>query len=211
MGMDDEWRRFYDKRALKDLPEFQKGYWTRAGYEQLLRVTLKLVSGLKPKPARVLDVGCGVGRYCSELSKKGFDVLGVDYSENLVEAAREAFPKLKFEVANGYDLKFGDRSFDLVISIGALQCLEDYQKFISELCRVSSRHVIVSTLLSRKKIDLDRELKELLKDDPWPTRDYHPEHLTEVFNRLGFETRVITKDGSAEIKDGFFVVATRRP
>ncbi|MBN1792678.1 methyltransferase domain-containing protein [Candidatus Woesearchaeota archaeon] len=211
MSMDDEWRKVYDERAERDVPEFMKGCWSLKGYEQLLRVTLSLIKEVDDgKMKSVLDVGCGAGRYCHELSKDGYDVLGVDYSEKLVAHAREKFPKLKFAVENGYSLSFKDKGFDLVISIGALQCLADYEQFLKEICRVSKRFVIVSTLKSRSKKDLDADLNEMLKEDPWPTRDYHPEHLTELFESWGFKTRVVTREKGIRIRDGFFVVAERR-
>lgn len=37
---------------------------------------------------RVLDVGCGAGRHAAELVHNGFDVVGIDMSENAVEVTR---------------------------------------------------------------------------------------------------------------------------
>jgi SAM-dependent methyltransferase len=210
MGMDDEWKKSYENRAKKDLPEHEKGYWTEEGYAQLLRITLRLVKKIGKEVDNILDVGCGVGRYCHELSKLGHKVVGVDYSEALVEEARKNYPGLTFEVDNGYDLKHEDKSFDLVISIGALQCLEDHERFIKELCRVSKKYVLVSTLLSDVKHDLDKELEKLLKKDTWPTRDYHPDHLTDIFDKAGFKTDVILKEWESDIRDGFFIIAVRK-
>ena len=39
-------------------------------------------------PSRLLDAGCGTGRYASALADRGFQVLGVDRSPNLVEVAQ---------------------------------------------------------------------------------------------------------------------------
>jgi ubiquinone/menaquinone biosynthesis C-methylase UbiE len=209
MGMDREWQKFYDKLAAKDLPEFRKGYWTNAGYNQLLRITLKLVRQLPDKPKSVLDVGCGIGRYCHELSMMEYNTLGVDYSELIIEDAKKRFPKLNFQVENGYALSFTDKSFDLVLSIGALQVLENYKKFVDEICRVSGKYVIVSTLLCHKERDLDEALKELLKYDKAPTRDYHPDQLGELFEKNGFKVKIYLKEDGKLIRDGFFIVATR--
>jgi SAM-dependent methyltransferase len=44
--------------------------------------------GLSP-PARVLDLFCGTGRHCIELSRRGYDVTGLDYSAAYLALARE--------------------------------------------------------------------------------------------------------------------------
>ncbi len=41
-------------------------------------------------PARVLDLGCGEGWLCRALSAQGVEVLGIDASEPLIEAAQAA-------------------------------------------------------------------------------------------------------------------------
>lgn len=41
------------------------------------------------QPGRLLDVGCGEGWLARELSPRGFEVVGVDASEPLIDAARQ--------------------------------------------------------------------------------------------------------------------------
>lgn len=47
--------------------------------------------------ARVLDAGCGSGRYAAELARAGFAVTGVDRSAELLAVARERAPEVEFE------------------------------------------------------------------------------------------------------------------
>lgn len=48
----------------------------------------KLISILKPEPkARFLDLACGKGRHSFYLSKKGFDVTGIDLSPSSIDCA----------------------------------------------------------------------------------------------------------------------------
>lgn len=52
-----------------------------------------------PEKAKVLDLACGKGRHAIYLNKLGFDVLGVDLSENsIAEANKNANESLHFEV-----------------------------------------------------------------------------------------------------------------
>jgi len=41
-----------------------------------------------PPGGRVLDVGCGTGRHCIELARRGYRVVGTDPSETMLAAAR---------------------------------------------------------------------------------------------------------------------------
>ncbi|WP_290051715.1 methyltransferase domain-containing protein [Nocardia nova] len=48
----------------------------------------------------VVDVGCGTGRAVAELSQRGMRVVGVDLSEQMLDAERDRLP--------GNDFRFGD-------------------------------------------------------------------------------------------------------
>lgn len=60
---------------------------------------------------RVLDIGCGAGRTTHHLDERGFDVVGCDVSEPLVEAASDLYPDLDFQVGDVSTLPFADEQF----------------------------------------------------------------------------------------------------
>jgi SAM-dependent methyltransferase len=75
--------------------------------------------------ARVLDVACGSGQLALMASRDGFDTIGVDIAENLIDRARERAAaehlNVHFEVGDAEALTFPDGSFDMVVSlIGAM-------------------------------------------------------------------------------------------
>lgn len=49
-------------------------------------ITLDLIGDVKNK--RVLDVGCGTGRYCELLAKRGAKVIGIDPSSRRVRMCK---------------------------------------------------------------------------------------------------------------------------
>jgi 2-polyprenyl-3-methyl-5-hydroxy-6-metoxy-1,4-benzoquinol methylase len=53
---------------------------------------------LDRKPKRVIDLGCGEGWIASELALHGIAYLGLDFSKDLIEAARRAHPQGSFEL-----------------------------------------------------------------------------------------------------------------
>jgi trans-aconitate methyltransferase len=66
---------------------------------------------------RVLDLGCGDGVLTEKIARAGADVLGVDASPGMVEAARSR--GLSAEIMSGDSLSF-DQEFDAVFSNAAL-------------------------------------------------------------------------------------------
>lgn len=63
----------------------------------------------------VLDVGCGAGRTTKPLAEMGFDVVGIDLSEEMIRAARAIFPELDFRVSDATALEYPSDEFDYVL------------------------------------------------------------------------------------------------
>lgn len=63
----------------------------------------------------VADVGCGPGRVASFLAARGVDVVGIDVSPAMVDAARSAHPDITFEEGQLDDLRFADGALDGVV------------------------------------------------------------------------------------------------
>lgn len=56
----------------------------------------ELVNETKGK--KIIDIGCGPGLYCERLSKFGFEVTGVDFSENSIRYAQETAQHLGIDI-----------------------------------------------------------------------------------------------------------------
>lgn len=87
---------------------------------------------------KVLDLGCGNGRFCEIISSKA-NYVGLDNSERLIALAKNRYPNVDFVVADATDIPFADNSFDKVYSIALLHHIasEDMrQRVLSEIKRV---------------------------------------------------------------------------
>jgi len=84
-----------------------------------------------PEHAKVLDLACGKGRHAIYLNQLGFDVLGVDLSENSIAIAnKNANNTLHFEVHDmrqPFEEKY-DAIFNLFTSFGYFDCDSDHLK-----------------------------------------------------------------------------------
>jgi SAM-dependent methyltransferase len=66
-------------------------------------------------PARVADVGCGPGRVAGFLAARGLDVVGLDVSPAMLDAARVAHPGIEFAEGRLDDLPIHDGSLAGVV------------------------------------------------------------------------------------------------
>ncbi len=55
--------------------------------------------------ASVLDIGCGLGDFTQMLRDEGYEVTGIDSSEQMIRAARKRHPECRFVHANAVDYK----------------------------------------------------------------------------------------------------------
>jgi len=88
---------------------------------------------------KLLDVGCGNG-YFTFYWAKLCDVTGVDFSKEMLN--NNSHPKLI--LGNAENLPFDDDTFDIVFCSNLLHHLENIEKVLKEMRRVSKRYVIVS-------------------------------------------------------------------
>jgi SAM-dependent methyltransferase len=112
--------------------------WARAdGHDSYWRFNRDAFLEIVPAPpARVLDLGCGEGRFSRDLKALGYDVVGVDSSPTLVAAAREADPSLDVHEASAAALPFAEGSFDVVIAFMSLQDMDEMAGAVRESARV---------------------------------------------------------------------------
>ncbi len=96
---------------------------------------------------RVLDLGCGEGRFARMLSERGASVTGIDPIEVLVGAANTRHPGGHYARATAEALPFAPGSFDLVVSYLSMIDIPDFRSAIREAGRVlrpAGRLVVVN-------------------------------------------------------------------
>lgn len=88
--------------------------------------------------ARVLDAGCGMGRFAEVCIEAGADVHAIDLSTAVEAAARNLghHPNVSFYQADIMNLPFVDGAFDVVYSLGVLHHTPDTKKAFLSLTRL---------------------------------------------------------------------------
>jgi len=107
-------------------------------YEQY--ATLQKITGDRlliladlPKKGRVLDAGCGSGKYSRYFSGQGYQVTALDISAEMLRTARERDPQPCYLQADIDALPVRTQSFDVIWSNLALQWSADLKKALGKL------------------------------------------------------------------------------
>jgi len=128
--------------ALGESYELYMGRWSR-----LLVPAYAAFAGVKDGD-RILDVGTGTGAVASTLESMlpNAEITGVDPSAGFVDHARKnaRSDRLQFEVGDAQALRFGDASFDRVVSLLVLNFIPDHDKALAEMRRVARPRGTVS-------------------------------------------------------------------
>ena len=141
-GLFDEWPDTYDKWFTTPIGALVKRYEAEL-----------LIDLLKPSKGEViLDAGCGTGVFSFDLLSFRTHIIGIDISLPMLMRAREKARAYQphFSLADISNLPFRENSFDKVVSITALEFIEDAKGALRELFRVTKKggSIVVATLNS---------------------------------------------------------------
>ncbi|MCT7949799.1 methyltransferase domain-containing protein [Ancylothrix sp. C2] len=110
----------YEYRYRDSKPRYHHPY--------LMNPLLAMLKEAKPADSstiKVLDLGCGNGSLTHIIAQQGYDVVGLDSSEQGITIAQQSFPECKFIEADIYDQPPSDllNTFDIVIGVEVIEHL----------------------------------------------------------------------------------------
>jgi alkylated DNA repair protein alkB family protein 8 len=134
--MDQNYAKFLIEKTKKDYNLIAKDFSGKR--KEIWEELLFLFEDLTEKE-KILDLGCGNGRWYKIFKEKKVEYIGVDNSEKLIEIAKKNFSEGNFILAEAISLPFENNFFDKVYCIALLhQIPSDFfrKKVLLEIKRV---------------------------------------------------------------------------
>jgi len=137
--------------------KYDNWYYTKKGkYISGLekRVLLKMIAPDRISDFKILDIGCGTGYFTQFLSSYCRSVVGIDTSVNMIKYAmkkredrsQKTEVRIKYIVADAESLPFKDGSFDISVSITAVNFFRNPARAVSEAVRISREKIFLGVL-----------------------------------------------------------------
>ncbi|MHA1776905.1 MAG: hypothetical protein DRO88_01350 [Promethearchaeia archaeon] len=196
---------YYRKKAPLYDKDYEDKYWEL--YNDLTWHFLKPFLP-KNKKSRIMDIGCGTGKWTIKLAKMGYFIDCIDISPDMLHIAEEKAAKA--EVMDQIEFKQGDirdlsqwstDSYDLVMALGdVISYALDDQIAVQEMNRITapggfcvasvdSKFVYILNHIKYNQFSVLKELErssitKFFKEHSLKT--YTPEQLTALFQSCGF-------------------------
>lgn len=156
VGEEEKVRRYFDGRAErfdaiyrreKDLAQRVVDRLFHQVVHRRFHLAVELCGQVAEK--RVLDAGCGSGRYCVEFARRGAQVTGVDFAPHMVEMARQAADRAgvagQCRLVAADFLSWSDPDhFDICLGIGFFDYIANPGPFLEKLRHLTREQAVFS-------------------------------------------------------------------
>jgi SAM-dependent methyltransferase len=147
----------------------------------------------------VIDIGCGVGRWCQIAAKYAKNVVGIDYDEGLIAQARNTTEAKNVEYIVGDVTKDLDgKRFDLALFIHVIEHIDDADKILQELHAVASILIVEVPDFENDALNIVRLQQNCrFYSDGDHVREYTQQVLINQLERNNWKVLETYKNGGA--------------
>ena len=124
-----------------------------------------------PTNAKILDIGCGDGRFTKHLAKlvPNGELLGLDPSSSMLDAAQaNIMPNLSFVSGNAVSLPFKNK-FDRIVAFNSLHWVSEMKLALEQVCNalVPGGQVLILVAPIQVRHPLHQIINEVAKKEKW--------------------------------------------
>ena len=163
----DNWAKNYDSSVVSgndELNIFQ-------GYGDIMEKVKEVIMARSPQS--ILDIGCGTGSLCGELSGE-IEVVGIDQSIEMLFIAKDRYPAFIGRVGNFLEEPYLTNHFDVVVSSYAFHHLKGEEKLraIDNMCEYlkDNGRIVIADLMFLNKEKREKCRRDLInqgREDLW--------------------------------------------
>lgn len=162
----------YDQAYSENYRHFDEEFVNMPDYGHFVPLLKKLTADLN-KPIKVLEVGCGTGRYFHALNNTA-ELTGIDISAHMLKLAETPLkgeevniPVINLIEGSVFDYDFGNEKFDFIYSIGVLA---EHAPFTQQLCSKLHNMLTDGGMLYFTAVDIDdrKDFKRRLAETAYP-------------------------------------------
>jgi len=193
----------YLKKTIKTYNQIASSYvqatCTLQPKEEFSLFTQMIVSG-----KTVLDAGCGGGRDCKAFAERGFHVIGIDLSTEMLKIAKNLAPGCEFLQADLRKIPLDNASVDGIWCCASLLHLKrkDVYRALLEFKRVLKEKAVCCILIKRgtgeKFVKDSRSLGK-----PRFYSYFQPGEVRMLCQSLGFDILIEKASTDSQTKDAF--------
>ncbi len=141
----------------------------------------------------VFEPGIGTGRIAMPLAERGYRVIGIDISEEMLAILQKRLVrsgealKISLQKADMTDLPFADAAFDMVIVVHLFYFIREWRRAVDEVLRVVKNDcpvVLMHTGMGAEIPFLNNRYKELCAEQGYPIESVGVKSTSEVIDHL---------------------------
>src|SRR5574337_458221 len=131
-------RQYYNQESAQYIGQYKEGYDKYPS--NLVRINMISERLKSNNVKKILDLGCGTCGPMIKLLKDGFDVYGLDFSEDMVNTGKEELVKAGFEPSRvrvaDLETDMGDNVYDAVLALGVFPHVIDEVAALNNIKKV---------------------------------------------------------------------------
>ena len=169
-------KEFFDKRANKEVDSLMTitSFQDKENLDQRqIEESKILLENIDLTGKKIIEIGCGLGRWAEVFHDKCESYLGLDYAENLIKLANEYYnyENCEFQVMSALDINIDELlikpPFDIIFIAGVLIYLndEDISQMIKEINKIASKDKIIYIRETISVMDTRLTLKDFYSAD----------------------------------------------
>jgi trans-aconitate 2-methyltransferase len=157
-----------------------------------------LAQVLNERVEHAADIGCGPGNSTQFLREKfpGAAIVGMDSSENMLEAARKRLPDVRFE-AGDIATWSEPGPFDVILSNAALQWVPDHAALLPTLlAKLAPGGSLAVQMPDNLDEPAHRLMREMAADGPWASKLTNASRARDSRHGADWYYRVLREQGA---------------